>query len=148
MAVSEPVVSDEAGCFFHPARVAVFTCSRCGRFLCPLCRISWPGGDICTACLEAERNADGVRFASSRFHFDSLALALSTVPVLTWIFSMFSAPIALGLAVFTWRRECSIAPRSKLRFALAILFSTCTIAGWVIFWMYVALRSPRPARMG
>jgi hypothetical protein len=148
MATWEPVVSDEAGCFFHPDRVAVFTCSRCGRFLCPLCRIAWPGGDVCAACLEAARKDQHARaFASNRFHFDSMALMLATVPVITWFFSMVTAPVALGFAVFTLRRECSIAPRSRIRFVLAILFSTCTIAGWILFWFYLVFRSgarPRP----
>lgn len=142
----EPVVSGEAGCFFHPDRIAVFTCSRCGRFLCPLCRIVWPGEDVCAACLEAAKSTtpDGT-FASSRFHFDSLALALSTLPILTWIFSLLSAPVALGLSVFTFRRECSIVPRSKIRFLLAILFSAATIAAWVFFALYLVRRGMRGA---
>jgi hypothetical protein len=150
-AIWEPVVAGEAACFFHSDRVAAFTCSRCGRFLCPLCRIPWPDGDVCTACLEVERKEQRARtFASVRIHFDSLALAFSTLPILTWIFSLLSAPIALGFAVFTFRRECSIAPRSKIRFVLAILFSTLTIAGWVVLFVYLGLRnsrSPTPANV-
>lgn len=146
---SEPVSSDEAACFFHTHRVAVFACSRCGRFLCPLCRISWPSGDVCTACLEAMRKAPGANtLASSRFHFDSAALGLSTLPILTWIFSLFTSPIALGFALYTPRRECSIVPRSKIRFVLAILFSAATIAAWVAFFVYVSIRPPRPVRTG
>jgi len=134
----EAVVSGEAGCFFHPDRIAVFSCDRCGRFLCPLCRISWAGENVCTACLEAASNGKQARaLASGRFHYDSLALAIATLPVLTWIFSMLTAPLALGFALFTWRRECSIVPRSKIRFVAAILFSMLTIAGWIVFWAYL-----------
>lgn len=79
--------------------------------------------------------------ASSRFHFDSLALTIALLPVLTWIFSLLTAPIALGFALFTWRRECSIVPRSKIRFLAAILFSMLTIAGWVVFWAYAIRRT-------
>ncbi len=148
-AVNEPVVSDEAACFFHPNCVAAFSCGRCGRFLCALCRISWAGENVCTACLEvASKAGKGHALASSRFHFDSLALALATLPVLTWIFSMLTAPLALGFALFTWQRECSIAPRSKIRFIGALLFSVLTIAGWVVFWIYVARRQPASAGVG
>lgn len=149
----QPVVSGEAACFFHSHRVAVSSCSRCGRFLCALCRISWAGADICTACLEiASKPASAniqrpvnpysqpAALASSRFHYDSLALAISTLPVLTWIFSLLTAPLALGFALFTWRRESSIVPRSKLRVVAAILFSLLTIAGWIVFWFYLARR--------
>lgn len=142
ISLTEPVISDEAGCFFHPDRVAAFACSRCGRFLCPFCRIGWSDGDVCASCLEAARKTQPDSFASSRFHFDSAALALSTLPILTWIFSLFTAPVALGFAIFTFRRQCSIAPRSKIRFVLAMLFSALTIAGWVLFFVYVSLRPP------
>jgi hypothetical protein len=148
--VSEPVVSSEAACFFHPNRVAAFACSRCGRFLCPLCRISWGGADVCTACLEAANRAGESRpLATSRFHFDSLALALSTFPLLIWFFSMFTAPATLGLALFTWRRESSIVPRSKIRFVAAIVLSLLTIAAWIAFWIYIVRYSyPRPRQIG
>lgn len=138
-----PVVADESACYFHADRVAEFACSRCGRFLCPMCRIAWPGEDLCVACLEAASEAqrttknNGTALASSRFHFDSLALALSTLPVLTWFLSLITAPVALGFAVFTFRKECSIAPRGKFRFVLAMLFSAATIAGWVALFIYI-----------
>jgi hypothetical protein len=131
----ELAMSGQAGCFFHPDRVAGTACSRCGRFLCPLCRISWAGESVCTACLEAaDRGGNGRALASGRFHFDTLAVVLSTFPILTLFFSLLTAPFALGLALFTWRRECSIAPRSKIRFIAAILFSLLTLAGWIAFF--------------
>lgn len=159
--IYEPVVSGEAACFFHADRIAVSSCARCGRFLCALCRICWADGeDVCTACLEiasrpqppgsapppsrtgfnASPAAQPAALASSRFHYDSLALALSTLPVLTWVFSLITAPLALGFALFTWRRESSIVPRTKLRFVAAILCSLLTIAGWAVFWIYMARR--------
>ncbi|HEX3682939.1 MAG TPA: hypothetical protein VHU83_10395 [Bryobacteraceae bacterium] len=145
--MGERVVSGEAACFFHPDRIAAFPCARCGRFLCALCRISWAGENICTACVEALYKTDqGRALASSRFHFDSLALTVATLPILTWIFSLLTAPLALGFALFTWRRECSIVPRSKIRFVAAILFSMLTIAGWVVFWAYVIRRSLHTAQ--
>jgi hypothetical protein len=133
----QAIVSDEASCFFHADRVAAFLCSRCGRFLCGLCRIEWAGEDLCPACLEAANSGERARqLSSGRFHFDSLALALSTLPVLGGVVSMVTAPIALGFALFAFNRECSVAPRTKIRFVLAILFSAATIAAWVAFFIY------------
>jgi hypothetical protein len=145
VSISEPVVAGEGACFFHSERKAAFVCSRCGRFLCALCRISWAGENVCTACLDRQKLDQAHALASSRFHFDSLALALSTLPILTWILSMLTAPLALGFTLFTWRRECSIVPRSKIRFVLAILFSVLIIAGWVVFWIYLARRNAHSA---
>ncbi len=133
----EMVLTDEAACYFHAGRVAAFACSRCGRFLCPLCRIEWSGQDVCAACLEAASKwTEGDTLASSRFHFDSLALTVSTAGVLTGFLSILTAPLALGLAVFTFSKECSIAPRSRIRFILAMLFSAATIVGWTVFFVY------------
>ncbi|MBV9762661.1 MAG: hypothetical protein JO340_19025 [Acidobacteriaceae bacterium] len=148
--VYEPIVSGEAACFFHPDRIAVSSCARCGRFLCALCQIRWTAGeDVCTACLEIAGRSQSAALSpappasallSSRFHYDSLALALATVPVLTWIFSMITAPLALGYALVTFRRQSSIVPRTKIRLLAAIFCSLLTIAGWAVFWTYVARR--------
>lgn len=133
----QAVVAHESSCFFHTDRVAEFTCGRCGRFLCSLCRISWASEDLCPACIQAASSGPrSAQLASSRFHYDSLALALSTLPVLTGIISLITAPFALGFALFTFNRECSVAPRTKTRQVLAILFSTATIAAWVAFFIY------------
>ena len=145
---SNPVVAGEAGCFFHPDRIAVFACSCCGRFLCQLCRIEWPGGEICVACLEATRTAQDERaLPSSRFHFDSLALALSTFPLLLWVLSILTAPVALGFSIFTLRRECSIVQRSKIRFLLAMLLSLLTLAGWTLFFLSLSGHGMRPTML-
>jgi hypothetical protein len=102
-----------------------------------LCRIPWAGEDLCPACLEAANSGQQAKqLSSSRFHFDSLTLALSTLPILGGFLSMLTAPIALGFALFTFNRECSIAPRTKIRSILAILFAAATIVGWIVFLVY------------
>ncbi len=151
-AIGEAALGAEATCYFHAGRVAAFTCTRCGRFLCPLCRIDWAGEDVCAACLEAARTREGAdTLASTRFHFDSLALTISTAGVLTGFFSVLTAPIALGFTLFTFRKECSIAPRTKIRFVLALMFSLATIVGWAVFFVWAFRRNtvfapPGPAR--
>lgn len=134
---NQAVVANEASCFFHVDRVAEFTCSRCGRFLCGLCRITWAGEDVCQACIEAAASGQQAnQLASSRFHYDSMALALSTLPVLAGVVTIISAPIALGFTLFTFNRECSVAPRTKIRFVLAIFCSIAIIAAWIAFFVY------------
>lgn len=127
-------VGDESTCYFHADRVAVHHCTRCGRFLCQLCRISWPGEDLCPACVEAALKEPEARHMESyRFHWDSLTLAVAVFPSLLISPSIISAPFALGLGLFTFRKPCSILPRSKIRFVLAITIALVEIAGWT--WM-------------
>lgn len=143
-AVDQAVLSDEAACFFHADRVAAVACSRCGRFLCQFCRISWDADDLCPACLEAASTGKSTLTADTRnsppsstlYRYDSLALFVSTVPIITVFFTIFTAPLALGIALFTFRNKCSVAPRTKMRFVAAIIISLAQIAGWVIFLIY------------
>ena len=146
-AADQAVISGEATCFFHDDRVASVCCSNCGRFLCNFCRIEWPGRDLCVTCVEALGQADrSVALESSRFHFDSLALALAVVPSLLVFPSLLAAPAALGVALVNFRKSCSITPRSKWRFVAAIVVSLLLIGGWVWLFAYSAsqARGRRP----
>ncbi|HWF46066.1 MAG TPA: hypothetical protein VG168_03590 [Bryobacteraceae bacterium] len=68
--------------------------------------------------------------------YDSLALAISTVPIVTVFLTLFTAPLALGIALFTFRKQCSVAPRSKVRFVAAIVISLAQISAWIVFFLY------------
>jgi hypothetical protein len=136
IASDQVVLSDEAACFFHAESVAAVACSNCGRFLCHFCRIEWSGRDLCVTCVDGlRRPGNSVALESRRFHFDSLALALATVPSLLVFPSFVTAPVALGLALVTIRKSCSITPRSKWRFVAAMLVSVAVIGCWV--WLVV-----------
>jgi hypothetical protein len=127
------VLAGEAACYFHAERVAVVPCGRCGRFLCQFCRISWAGEDLCPACIAASRRGDKT---AACYRYDSLALAVSTLPVLTVFLTLITAPLALGIALFTFRKECSVAPRTKVRFVAAIAISLAQISAWIVFFVY------------
>jgi hypothetical protein len=60
-------------------------------------------------------------------------LFAATVPALLISPSVVSAPVALGLTVFTWQKQCSIVPRTKIRFILAGVLALIQIALWVWF---------------
>src|SRR6201996_2416961 len=82
---SQLVLAGEAACFFHDERVAVVACGRCGRFVCQFCRIDWAGEDLCPACVESSSNTtkDTRKVTSACFRYDSLALMISALPILT-----------------------------------------------------------------
>jgi hypothetical protein len=136
--------SGDAGCFFHPDRVAVSPCSHCGRFLCNLCRIDWSGSSLCISCIETFRKAPKSSFLSaSRFHYDSLALTLATVPSLLVSPSIVTAPLALGMVLLTYRRQTSITPRSKWRFIVAGALAFLQIIGWIWLIAYSISQAAR-----
>lgn len=135
-AVDQPVLAGESTCYFHPNRVVAVACARCGRFLCQLCRIAWDGEDLCPACLEASRGTETGNLTPACYRYDSLALVVSTLPMVTVFFTIFTAPLALGIALFTFRKRCSVAPRSKAQFVAAIVISLAQIAGWTVFFVY------------
>jgi hypothetical protein len=131
--IDQVVLAGEAACYFHAERIAAVACGRCGRFLCQMCRISWAHEDLCPTCVERKETHT---VASGFYHYDSLALAVSTLPIITVFFTLFTAPLALGIALFTFRKQSSVAPRSKARFIAAIVIALAQIAAWVVFFIY------------
>ena len=139
-----PVLSGEASCYFHTDRVAASCCDRCGRFLCNLCRISWAGETLCVSCIDVAAQPDkDPSLESSCFHWDSAALTLSILPSLLIYPSLISAPLALGFSLFTFRKRCSIVPRNKGRFLLAIVLSLTQIGLWIWGIAYFILQVRR-----
>lgn len=128
----ERVVSEEAACFFHDANQAASVCDDCGRFLCALCGIDFASGNLCPNCISVRKQADAA-LVKERMTYDSLALTLTLVPLLVWPFTFVTAPTALGLVIFGWRKPGSLLRRNRWRFVLAGVLATLQIAGWVVF---------------
>lgn len=130
----EIIVTDEAGCFYHPTKKAVAPCSSCGRFLCALCDIEMDGKHICFSCMESgAENNELDQLENHRFLADGLALRISFLPVLLPMFIWFTcitAPISIFYVVRYWNRTNSITPRSRWRFVAAFMFSGLQLLGW------------------
>ena len=71
--------------------------------------------------------------------YDSRALALAWIPMLTVWFTLITAPMALYMAIRYWKAPGSIIPRRKWRFILAILIASMQILGWIAVF-YAKLR--------
>ncbi len=144
-ALPDPIRSEgEASCFFHPPNLAVAPCDQCGRFLCRLCDLEVEGRHWCSSCLTAAVAARKVAMLDSRRTlYDSIALALATLPVLFWPLLILTAPAALFM-VFHYRRSPrSIVPRSRVRFVLAGIFALIDIGTliWIFRLLSLATRS-------
>jgi len=144
-------IETEASCFYHPSSRAAIPCDECGRFLCRLCEIEIDGRHLCPTCFETGVSANKLNVEASRTMYDSIALALATLPtLLTWPV-IIGAPAALYVAIRRWRAPGSIVPRTRVRYYLALLFVLVDLGliGAMVFGIIMASRAgafagPRP----
>jgi hypothetical protein len=134
----------EACCYEHSSKKAVALCSNCGRFLCALCEVQLGGEVLCPDCLHRV-NAKSPRASleTQRTLYDSIALALATWPLLIFYFTVITAPLSLGMAIYAWKRPTSIVRHNRWRLFTALILSSLEIAalvGVVIFLIYAAQR--------
>ena len=135
-------VDKEAGCFYHPRKKAVIPCSACGRFLCTLCDVKFNGDHLCPACLEKGKTKRKIKnLENHRTCYDTIALLVATVPIVTIWFTIFTAPLALFLTVKFWKAPTSIVPRTKVRFVLAAFIAGLQITGWILVFSNLITRT-------
>ncbi len=93
-------------CARHPNHAAVANCSRCGVFICELCRIPLEGQELCPDCFD-RLSREGSFTAVETHFFDATGLAI-TVVILGWLTSCFGivlGPTAIVLAVKGLRQK-------------------------------------------
>lgn len=123
----------QASCFFHQNKKAMITCSSCGRFLCALCDLEIDGGHMCPLCLQSGRSKRKLKnLENNRVCYDSIALYVAVLPILTFWLTVLSAPIAISISIRYWKYPSSIIPRTKVRFIAAICIAALQITGWVL----------------
>ncbi len=126
----------EAECFYHPGKKAVVPCGACGRLLCALCEVEIAGRHLCMGCLQAgPARQKMARLKNKNILYDSLALALATLPVLFIFPTLITGPAAIYVAVRYWKAPSTIVPRSRIRSLAAILLGAGQTAGWSFFFI-------------
>ena len=138
----------QAACFYHPQKTAHVPCDACGRFICALCDLELHGQHLCPSCVESGRRKGTLTtFESRRVLWDNIALSVAVLPIATlalWFLSVVSAPAAIFLAIYGWRKPGSLAPRwSKFRFVITILFSIAVLGGWTALFYFIATNRER-----
>lgn len=138
---------NEASCFYHGESRALVHCEECGRFLCGLCDIEIDGKHFCPECFKtglASNRLENVE--ARRTMYDSIALALATLPTLLFWPAFLGAPAALFTVVRRWNAPLSIVPRTRIRFYLAALFALAELVGiGVLVWAIARVRRPGPS---
>lgn len=94
-------------CARHAGNAAVGNCTRCGVFMCALCRIEIEGQELCPGCFD-RLTAEGV-LASARTRirdFRGMALTLGILGLSTAIlFGLLTGPIVLYFAAQAFRQR-------------------------------------------
>lgn len=93
-------------CSRHPHHAAVANCSRCGVFICDLCRIPLEGQELCPDCFD-RLSREGTFTAVETHFFDATGLAIS-LAILGWFtfcFALFFGPAAIVSGVKGLRQK-------------------------------------------
>jgi DNA-directed RNA polymerase subunit RPC12/RpoP len=132
----------EATCFFHPGKTAVAPCSRCGRFLCQLCKVEFRGDDWCPDCLTSGMKKKKIAtLENHRTLYDTIALAITILPFpLLWPLTIVGAPAALYVSIRYWNAPLSVVRRSRIRFIAAIVLGVLQITAWAWLIVFLAVR--------
>lgn len=121
----------DATCFFHAQNQAASVCDGCGRYVCAVCEI--PSEDsrrLCPPCVSAGRRKV-IQKADEIIVYDSMSLTLALLPVLMWPFTLVTAPTALVLAIYGWKKPRSLVRPGSGRLIAAMVIATLQICGWI-----------------
>ncbi len=85
--------------------------------LCALCDLDVDGRHICPRCFETGVSTHKIQTVEQRrTMYDTVALALSTLPFLLIWPALIAAPWALVMVFTRWNAPSSLDPRTKIRF--------------------------------
>jgi len=127
------VTGQEASCYNHAMNRAMAACDSCGRFLCALCDIEGAGGHVCPACFERKEEPA----QHQRINYDSIALALVTLPMLLCWVPILTTPAALFFAFKFWSAPSPVFPRGKWRLWLTVLIAVLQVA--LVVWFFAVV---------
>jgi hypothetical protein len=99
--------------------------------VCAVCEI--PSEDtrrLCPPCVSSGRKKV-VAKADEIVTYDAMASSLALLPILMWPFTLVTAPAALFLAIFGWKKPRSLVRPGSGRFIVAIVLATLQIGGWI-----------------
>ncbi len=109
-------------CAKHSRNVAEASCSRCGTFMCQLCRIDSDGMTLCPGCFD-RLAGEGVLASARRTYRDHsrIALAYAVVGLLFMIAGLVLGPLAMWNAVRGLRQRKDGIAISRARCITALI---------------------------
>lgn len=140
-------------CHQHRDNPSVATCSRCGSFLCSLCRTESEGRTFCPACF-ARLHSEG-KLDSTRRELVAWGRLVMVLAVLAWfpLYGCAFGAAAIGMGIYGLARMKKESRISGKRWVYAgILLAAVGMTIWtacfgIVFWngFEKAARRPRPA---
>jgi hypothetical protein len=156
---AEPPGPGDAVCFYSPDRKATNTCGHCGVFISEAWTAKWGAETVCLKCLEDLRiRRKDARFEARRTLWDNAALGTALLPfgvclplallgpmgppfmMIAMMGSVITAPTALALSLFAWKKPRSLVPRGRWRVVGALLLSAVQCLAWAALIVAIASR--------
>lgn len=83
-------------CARHPGNAAVDNCSRCGVFMCNLCRIEIEGQELCPGCFDRLTAQGVLSGAQTRIRdYRGMAVSFGVLGLLFSCFGLITGPVTL-----------------------------------------------------
>ncbi len=133
--VAEAGPAGAVACAQHPGNAAVANCSRCGVFMCGLCRVHIDGRELCPACFD--RLAAEGALPSARSHvrnYRGLAVLMGLGGCWMYFLGLLTGPVTIYFAIQAQRQRRRL-QESDGRGAviLAMTLGVMQIAGGLFF---------------
>lgn len=123
-------------CALHAGNAAVGNCTRCGVFMCALCRIEIDGQELCPACFDRLTSEGVLASARTRIRdFRGMALTLGVLGLGTAaVFGVLSGPIIFYFVAQAFRqRRLWNETGGVASLVVAILLGLAHIAAGLLF---------------
>jgi hypothetical protein len=93
-------------CAQHSGNAAVANCSRCGVFMCNLCRVQIDGRELCPACFDRLAAEGVLPSARSRVrNYRGLAVLMGLGGCWMYFLSLITGPLTIYLAIQAQRQR-------------------------------------------
>jgi hypothetical protein len=125
-----PPQEGEATCFYNPARRATGECGHCGVLISSLWAAQWGSGTVCLKCLDHLRSAQkDSRFEGKRTMWDNVTLGLALMPfsLVLYFTAFITAPAAVILGLWHWKKPRSMVPRGPWRMVVGLLLALAQV---------------------
>jgi hypothetical protein len=117
-------------CARHAGNAAVASCSRCGVYMCTLCRIEIDGLELCPACFDRLSNEGALVSAQTRIRdYRGMAITLGIVGCFMYVFGFITGPATFYLAWRGFKQRRELGDRGGvLSLIVAVLLGLAQIA--------------------
>lgn len=122
-------------CARHPGNAAVGNCTRCGIFMCNLCRIEIEGQELCPGCFDRLTAQGGLSAAQTRIRdYRGLAVSFGVFGLLFWCAGLLTGPATLFFVAQAVRQKRLWNEKGgTLSLVIAGLLGAVQIAASVLF---------------